>query len=210
MRVVQCYGLTPEVQEALDFHFELFYSQRQYFGGQFVRNGIEVGSGMQGAQVEYPEYDRYEEGRAWQPTTCGLRASSEDVARPSDFVAVVNLTNPDVDPDSLNDAAPYGDGDFIPDVEPCDLCKEAAPESWHFLDYALTREEVASQKRRASVKRPAGSFCKLVCNSQIEACPKPLEGGQLGGQQPLRGRAGEAVRPEGNRRVNGGAAAPAG
>ena len=147
MRVVHCYGLTPEVQEALDFHFELFYSQRQYFGEQFVRNGIEVGSGMQGAQVEYPEYDRYEEGRAWQPTTCGLRASSEDVARPSDFVAVVNLTNPDVDPDSLNDAAPYGDGDFIPDAEPCDLCKEAAPESWHFLDYALTREEVASQKQ---------------------------------------------------------------
>ena len=144
MGVVHCYGLTPEVQEALNFHFELFYSQRQYFGGQFDHNDAELASGIQGARVEYPEYDRYEEGRAWQPTTCGLRASSEDVARPSDFVAVVNFTNPNVDPDSLNDAVPYGDGDFIPDVEPCGICKEAAPKSWPFLDYAPTRKEIVA------------------------------------------------------------------
>ena len=143
MRVVHCYGKPPEVQEALDFHFELFYGQRQYFDWE---SDDDVAMGVQGAPVEYPEYDRYEKDRAWQPTTCGLRAPSEDVVRPSDFVAVVNFTNPDVDPEVLDAMSehpglPYGDGDFIPDVEPCGLCKEAAPQTWTFLHYAPTRED---------------------------------------------------------------------
>lgn len=117
-RVVHCYGQTPEMQESI----ELFYEQRQ--------------SGVQG---EPPQYARYEADRAWQPTTCGLRAETTDVLRPSDFVAVVNHTNPDIDMDSLpggHEALPYQDGDFIPDTEPCGSCKEAAPKSWPFLMYA--------------------------------------------------------------------------
>ena len=123
MRVVHCYGQTPEVTEAI----ELFYEQQA--------------SGLQG---EKPEYDRYEEGRAWQPTVCGLRESSADVVRPSDFVAVVNHTDPAIDMESLNgtgyEALPYQDGQFLPDVGPCGDCKEAAPSSWPFLFYASTRE----------------------------------------------------------------------
>ena len=123
MRVVHCYGQTPEAQEAI----ELFYEQRP--------------SG--GAVGERLEYDRYEEGRDWQPTVCGLRAASTDTLRPSDFVAVVNHTDPAVDMDSLDgtgyEALPYQDGDFIPDAKPCGSCEEAAPKSWPFLSYASDR-----------------------------------------------------------------------
>ena len=128
MRVVHCYGQTPEMQESI----ELFYERRR-------ASGAEAG--------EKSEYDRYEEGRDWQPTVCGLRAADADVLRPSDFVAVVNHTDPAVDMDSLQggyEALPYQDGDFIPDAEPCGTCKEAAPESWHFLFYASTLEEEAA------------------------------------------------------------------
>ena len=120
MRVVHCYGQTPEVTEAI----ALFYEQRN--------------NRLQG---EKPEYDRYEEGRAWQPTVCGLREPSADVVRPSDFVAVVNHTNPDIDMNALYssgeyEALPYQDGDSIPNANPCGSCKEAAPLSWPFLFYA--------------------------------------------------------------------------
>ncbi len=123
MRVVHCYGQTPEMQAAI----ELYYEQRE-----------------SETQREKPEYDRYEEGRDWQPTVCGLRASAADTLRPSDFVAVVNHTDPSVDMDSLNgtgfEALPYQDGKFIPDVQSCSSCKEAAPKSWAFLFYASDEE----------------------------------------------------------------------
>ena len=123
MRVVHCYGQTPEVAKAIS----LFYEQRR-----------------EGTQGEKPEYDRYEEGRAWQPTVCGLRSPAADVVRPSGFVAVVNHTNPDVDMEVLDgsgfEALPYQDGNFIPDAEPCGTCKEAAPRSWPFLSYATPEE----------------------------------------------------------------------
>ena len=118
-RVVHCYGQTPQAQEAID----AFYDQP-----------------VAARQDPKPEYDRYEEGREWQPTVCGLRAASADTLRPSDFVAVVNHTDSEVDMDSLDgtgyEALPYQDGDFIPDADPCGSCKEAAPQSWTFLFYA--------------------------------------------------------------------------
>lgn len=91
--------------------------------------------------VEKPEYDRYEEGRDWQPTVCGLRAASIDVLSPSDFVAVVNHTNPNIDMNALDDgtweANPYQDGEIPdPDTDACGMCKERAPSSWPFLFYA--------------------------------------------------------------------------
>ena len=120
-RVVHCYGQTPEMQERIDSYYE----QR--------RAG------------ESPEYDRYKEGRDWQPTVCGLRAPDVDVVRPSDFVAVVNHTDPNIDMEALDgtgyEALPFQGGDFIPDVDPCGSCKEAAPLSWAFLFYASTQEE---------------------------------------------------------------------
>ena len=120
MRVVHCYGQTPARQEAID----AFYAQRR----------------DSGAQGEPPEYDRYEKGRDWQPTTCGRRAAAVDVVSPSDFAALVNHTNPDVDMDTLDgtgyEALPYQDGTAPLDAEPCGSCKEAAPLSWSFLFYA--------------------------------------------------------------------------
>lgn len=122
-RVVHCYGQTPEMGERI----ASYYEQRA--------------NGVQGSP---PEYDRYEEGRAWQPTVCGLRAPNIDVVRPSDFVAVVNDTDPNIDMEALDgtgyEALPYQDGNVIPGVDPCGVCKEAAPLSWPFLFYASTRE----------------------------------------------------------------------
>ena len=93
---------------------------------------------------EKPEHDRYEEGRDWHPTVCGLRAASADVLSPSDFVAVVNHTDPAVDMDSLDgtgyEALPYQGGEFIPDAEACGTCKEGAPKSWQFMFYASSKE----------------------------------------------------------------------
>ncbi len=124
MRVVHCYGQTPEMQAVISLYYEQLYSlQRE---SETPR--------------EKPEYDRYEEGRDWQPTVCGLRAADADTLRPSDFVGVVNHTDPSVDMDSLDgtgfEALPYQDGNFIPDVQPCSSCKEAAPKVWPFLFYA--------------------------------------------------------------------------
>ena len=124
IRVAHCYGQTPEVAKALAKAFTMFYDE-----------GI----------GEKPEYDRYEEGRDWQPTVCGLRAPDADVVRPSDFVATVNHTDPDVDMDALDgtgyEALPFQDGDFIPDAEPCGSCKVAAPLSWPFLFYASDKDD---------------------------------------------------------------------
>ena len=122
-RVVHCYGQTPEMQAAIDEYYEQRASE---------------------TPREKPEYDRYEKGRDWQPTVCGLRAADADTLSPSDFVAVVNHTDPAVDMDSLNgtgfEALPYQDGNFIPDVKPCSACKEAAPKAWTFLFYASDEE----------------------------------------------------------------------
>ncbi len=127
MRVVHCYGQTPEMQEAID----LFYEQRVIDCGDSA-------SGETGR--EKPDYARYEAGRDWQPTVCGLTPTSSDVLRPSDFVAVVNHTDSTVDMESLDgtgfEALPYQDGEVIPDAEPCGPCKKAAPLSWSFLFYA--------------------------------------------------------------------------
>ncbi len=122
MRVVHCYGQTPEITDAIAKYVES--SERQ---------GIENKQG-------YPQYDKYEEGRSWQPTVCGLRVPAVDVVRPSDFVAVVNHTDPNVDQDELSLALehpglPYMDGDVVPDAMPCVDCKDAAPMSWPFLSY---------------------------------------------------------------------------
>ena len=136
MRVVHCYGQTPLMQRAIDDHFDWLYRLKGwYFGREFGRDDF--------------GYHRYEKERAWQPTVCGLRISDKDVVRPSDFVAVVNHTDPDIDmtpcDDSGREALPYQAGDFIPDVEPCGICKEAAPESWPYLSYAPTREEACHE-----------------------------------------------------------------
>lgn len=97
MRVVHCYGQTPETQAAIDAYWEV--SDR--------------------GNLERPQYDKYEEGRAWQPTVCGLRAPDSDVVRPSDFVATVNHTDPYVDQSELGIALehpglPFMDGDVVP------------------------------------------------------------------------------------------------
>ena len=122
MRVVHCYGQTPETTEAIHNYFSAPEGQ------------------LSDSKLDYPKYDKYEEGRPWQPTVCGLRAPSIDVVRPSDFVALVNHTDPKVDQDKLAIALefpglPYMDGDVLPDAAPCVECKEAAPMSWPFLEY---------------------------------------------------------------------------
>ena len=67
---------------------------------------------------------------------CRLRQASAQphVLRPSDFVAVVNYTNPDIDMDALfesgeYEALPYQDGSFTPNANPSvrPLQTEAAP-----------------------------------------------------------------------------------
>ena len=127
MRVVHCYGQTPEMQEAI----YSFYEQRE-------REDWESASGVK--ERKKPEYARYEATRDWQPTVCGLTPPSLDVLRPSDFVAVVNHTDPTVDMAALDgtgfEASPYQDGEFVPDAEPCGPCKKAAPLSWPLLFYA--------------------------------------------------------------------------
>lgn len=110
MRVVHCYGQTPEMKAAMDGYWQA--SDRD--------------------NLERPQYDRYEEGRAWQPTVCGIHAPDIDVLRPSDFVATVNHTDPSVDQAELGVALefpglPYTDGDAVLDAQPCAQCKEAAP-----------------------------------------------------------------------------------
>ena len=120
MRVVHCYGQTPEKAKAIADYF--------------------AASESTDSNQNYPQYDKYEEGRSWQPTVCGLRAPSIDVVKPSDFVATVNHTDPNVDQDKLAIALefpglPYMDGDVVPNAEPCVDCKEAAPNSWPFLEY---------------------------------------------------------------------------
>ena len=83
MRVVHCYGQTPDIAEAIANYFEASERQRTE------------------SKLAYPQHDKYEEGRSWQPTVCGLRAPDTDVVRPSDFVALVNHTDPSVDQDEL-------------------------------------------------------------------------------------------------------------
>ena len=122
MRVVHCYGQTPETTEAIGNFYKASETQPV------------------DSKLDYPRYDKYEEGRSWQPTVCGLRAPSEDVVRPSNFVATVNHTDPNVDQDKLAIALefpglPYMDGDVVADAIPCAECKDAAPKSWTALEY---------------------------------------------------------------------------
>ena len=146
MREVHCYGQTPEMQTKID----LFYESRghvQEAALQLSFSGAVYDADDPKVRTEKPEYDRYEEGRDWQPTVCGLRAASADVLRPSDFVSVVNHTNPAVDMDSYDgewEASPYQDGDLIPNAKACEPCKEVAPRSWPFLFYAGTEEDSQS------------------------------------------------------------------
>ena len=119
MRVVHCYGQTPR---AVANYSEA--SERQRTEGK----------------LDHHKYDKYEKGRSWQPTVCGLRAPDIEVVRPSDFVALVNHTEPNVDQNELAIALehaglPYMDGDVVPDAVPCTECKEAAPKSWPALQY---------------------------------------------------------------------------
>ena len=118
MRVVHCYGQTPG---AIDNYFE---AERQRTEGK----------------LDHHKYDKYEKGRSWQPTVCGLRAPDIEVVRPSDFVALVNHTEPNVNQGELaialeHSGLPYMDGDVVPDAVPCTECKEAAPKSWPALQY---------------------------------------------------------------------------
>lgn len=127
-RVVHCYGQTSAVAEAISTYLEASEEQR-----------IE-------ARLTRPQYDKYENGRSWQPTVCGIRAPSADVIRPSDFVATVNHTDPNVDKQELEVAlefpgSPYMDGTPVLDVVPCSPCKDDAPSSWPFLEYFSNKEQ---------------------------------------------------------------------